>query len=62
VPALHMQAIPIDAASKGAKERDEFLRLWWRMELGSLDPSRLVFLRMRWEPIPPWLLCMPTPP
>jgi transposase len=38
LPVHETEAIP------GARERDEFLRLWWRMELGSLDPSRLVFV------------------
>src|SRR5215212_9348565 len=28
----------------GAKERDEFVRLLWREELGGLDPSGLVFV------------------
>ena len=30
--------------STGARERDEFLRLLWRMELGRIDPERLVFV------------------
>ena len=30
--------------SRGAAERDEFLRLLWRMEIGSIDPERLVFV------------------
>jgi hypothetical protein len=30
--------------SKGAAERDEFLRLLWRTQMGGLDPGRLVFV------------------
>src|SRR5215217_8719681 len=30
--------------TKGAEERDEFLRSVWREELGRVDPSRLVFI------------------
>ena len=30
--------------SKGAAERDEFLRLLWRMQMGFVDPGRLVFV------------------
>jgi len=30
--------------SKGAAERDEFLRLLWRTQMGRLDPGRLVFV------------------
>jgi hypothetical protein len=30
--------------SKGAVERDEFLRSLWRMEVGRIDPSGLVFV------------------
>jgi transposase len=30
--------------SKGAAERDEFLRSLWRTEVGSIDPSGLVFV------------------
>ena len=30
--------------STGAAERDEFLRAHWRMEVGCLDPGRLVFV------------------
>jgi transposase len=30
--------------SKGAAERDEFLRVLWRMELSRIDPGRLVFV------------------
>lgn len=30
--------------SRGAAERDEFLRLLWRMEIGCVDPARLVFV------------------
>ena len=30
--------------SRGAAERDEFLRLLWRMETGCVDPGRLVFV------------------
>jgi hypothetical protein len=30
--------------SKGAAESDEFLRSLWRMEVGRLDPGRLVFV------------------
>ena len=30
--------------TKGAKEREEFLRLLWRMELGCVDPECLVFV------------------
>jgi DDE superfamily endonuclease len=31
-------------ASKGAAERDEFLRLLWRTEVGRVDTGRLVFV------------------
>jgi transposase len=48
--------------SRGAAERDEFLRLLWRAEVGRVDPGQLVFLKMRWEPTPPWLPCTPTRP
>jgi hypothetical protein len=30
--------------SRGAAERDEFLRALWRMEVGCLDPGQLVFV------------------
>jgi len=30
--------------STGARERDEFLRTLWRMELGRIDPERLIFV------------------
>ena len=30
--------------SRGAAERDEFLRLLWRMEVGRIDPGRLAFV------------------
>src|SRR3712207_4210049 len=30
--------------SRGAAERDEFLRSLWRMEVGRIDPERLVFV------------------
>lgn len=30
--------------TKGAAERDEFLRLLWRTQMGDLDPGRLVFV------------------
>jgi hypothetical protein len=30
--------------TKGAEEREEFLRSLWRKELGRVDPSRLVFI------------------
>jgi transposase len=30
--------------STGAAERDEFLRVLWRMEVGRIDPGRLVFV------------------
>jgi hypothetical protein len=30
--------------SKGATERDEFLRVLWRTEVGRVDPKRLVFV------------------
>ena len=30
--------------SRGAAERDEFLRSLWRMEVGCIDPGRLVFV------------------
>src|SRR5215203_5813597 len=30
--------------TKGAKERDEFLRSLWREELGRIDAERLVFV------------------
>ena len=30
--------------STGAAERDEFLRVLWRMEVGQINPERLVFV------------------
>src|SRR5918995_3945653 len=45
--------------STGAAERDEFLRTLWRMEVGSIDPERLVFVDEMGTHTS-WLLCMPT--
>jgi hypothetical protein len=41
--------------SKGAAERDEFLRVLWRMELSRIDPGRLVFVDEMGVPTLPWL-------
>ena len=45
-----------------AAERDEFLRLLWGVEIGRVDPGRLVFVDTRWAPKPPWLPPTPTRP
>jgi hypothetical protein len=48
---------------KGAPESDEFSRRLWHMEVGWVDPERLVFVdEALWAPTPRWLLYTSTRP
>src|SRR3712207_1515683 len=58
----HLDHLPNDQTSwlhkkkrsVGASEGDESLRAAWRVMVAQkVDPTRLVFLRMRWAPTPP---------